>query len=63
MAMRSAFGIGLARPPATNATFTLADGRILDGSKPVITFINRNFERLRGFHIFMRALPAVKPKS
>lgn len=41
-----------------NATFTLADGRVLDGSKPVITFINRNFERLRGFHVFMRALPA-----
>lgn len=41
------------------ACFTLADGRVLDGSKPVITFINRNFERLRGFHIFMRALPAL----
>ncbi len=32
-------------------------GKVLDGSRPVITFINRNFERLRGFHIFMRALP------
>lgn len=41
-----------------NATFKLPDGRILDGSKPVITFINRNFERLRGFHTFMRALPS-----
>ena len=40
------------------ATFTLADGRVLDRSTPVITFINRDFERLRGFHIFMRALPA-----
>lgn len=39
------------------ARLKLPDGRILDGSKPVITFINRNFERLRGFHIFMRALP------
>ena len=35
----------------------MPNGRVLDGSKPVITFINRNFERLRGFHIFMRALP------
>ncbi|MDR6627995.1 glycosyltransferase [Caulobacter segnis] len=41
-----------------DATFKLPDGRVLDRSKPVITFINRNFERLRGFHIFMRALPA-----
>lgn len=38
--------------------YRLADGRVLDGSKPVITFINRNFERLRGYHVFMRALPA-----
>jgi len=37
--------------------FRLPNGRVLDGSKPVITFINRNFERLRGYHVFMRALP------
>ncbi|KQX22749.1 MULTISPECIES: glycosyltransferase [unclassified Sphingomonas] len=52
-------GIDLSRArhnPA--ASFTLPDGRVLDRSTPVITFINRNFERLRGFHIFMRALPA-----
>ncbi len=42
----------------SDATFKLPNGRVLDGSKPVITFINRNFERLRGFHVFMRALPA-----
>lgn len=29
----------------------------LDRSTPVVTFINRRFEPLRGFHIFMRALP------
>lgn len=40
-----------------DARLTLPDGRVLDRSTPVITFINRNFERLRGFHIFMRALP------
>ena len=39
--------------------FKLPDGRTLDGSTPVITFINRNFERLRGYHVFMRALPAL----
>jgi len=37
----------------------LPNGQTLDGTTPVITFINRNFERLRGFHIFMRALPAL----
>ena len=40
-----------------NARIELASGIVLDRSTPVITFINRNFERLRGFHIFMRALP------
>jgi glycosyltransferase involved in cell wall biosynthesis len=29
----------------------------LDGSTPVITFINRVFEPMRGFHTMMRALP------
>lgn len=46
-----------ARQPG--AALKLADGRVLDGSRPVITFINRSFERLRGFHIFMRALPGL----
>jgi glycosyltransferase involved in cell wall biosynthesis len=31
----------------------------LDSATPVITFVNRTLEPLRGFHIFMRALPAV----
>ena len=44
-----------ARKP--NARLRMPDGTVLDGTTPVITFINRNFERLRGFHIFMRALP------
>lgn len=39
------------------AVLELPDGVRLDGSQPVITFINRRFEALRGFHIFMRALP------
>lgn len=39
------------------ARLRMPNGTELDGSTPVITFINRNFERLRGFHIFMRALP------
>ncbi|WP_396595198.1 glycosyltransferase [Brevundimonas sp. R86498] len=39
------------------ARLRLPEGRVLDGSRPVITFINRNFEPMRGFHVFMRALP------
>lgn len=45
------------------ARLKIKDGPVLDGSTPVITFINRNFERLRGFHIFMRALPALLKAS
>jgi glycosyltransferase involved in cell wall biosynthesis len=45
-----------------NATFRLPNGEVLDDSLPIITFINRDFERLRGFHIFMRALPAFMAK-
>ena len=33
--------------------------KTLDASRPVITFVNRHLEPLRGFHVFMRALPAV----
>jgi glycosyltransferase involved in cell wall biosynthesis len=37
----------------------LPSGVTLDGSVPVITFINRTLEALRGYHVFMRALPAL----
>lgn len=33
------------------------NGKLIDGKRPVFTFVNRAFEPLRGFHIFMRALP------
>ncbi len=41
------------------ASVTLPSGLTLDRSRPVVTFVNRRFEPLRGFHVFMRALPAV----
>lgn len=42
-----------------NARLKLPDGKVLDSTTPVITFVSRTLEPLRGFHIFMRALPAV----
>lgn len=52
-------GVDLASAkPRPDVTLRLPNGVVLDRSIPVITFINRNFEPLRGFHIFMRALPA-----
>lgn len=51
-------GVDTQRASRRAAVVELPDGQRLDGSKPVITFINRRFEPLRGFHIFMRALPA-----
>lgn len=50
-------GVDTERAKKRTAVLELPNGRRLDGSTPVITFINRRFERLRGFHIFMRALP------
>jgi glycosyltransferase involved in cell wall biosynthesis len=43
--------------PDPQATLTL-NGRLrLDRGSEIITFVNRNLEPLRGYHIFMRALP------
>jgi len=45
--------------PNPAAAFTLPDGRRLCRGDEVLTFVNRNLEPYRGYHIFMRALPAV----
>lgn len=45
--------------PNPAATFHLPGGRVLRAGDEVLTFINRNLEPYRGYHIFMRALPAV----
>jgi len=48
----------LVRPnPASQ--FPLPDGRALTSTSQVITFVARNLEPLRGYHIFMRALPEI----
>jgi glycosyltransferase involved in cell wall biosynthesis len=45
--------------PRSDAHITLARGEILRQGDPIITFINRNFEPYRGYHVFMRALPKI----
>lgn len=43
--------------PAPDARLVFENGRTLDRDDEVITFVNRNLEPYRGYHIFMRALP------
>ena len=41
-----------------NAILT-AGGRTLRAGDEIVTFVNRNLEPMRGYHVFMRALPAI----
>lgn len=43
--------------PNPQVQLTLPDGSTLTRDDEVITFVNRNLEPYRGYHIFMRALP------
>ena len=45
--------------PNAQATYTLPNGAILRAGDEVLTFVNRNLEPYRGYHIFMRALPRI----
>ena len=45
--------------PSSEATFFLSTGRELKRSDEVVTFVARNLEPVRGYHIFMRALPRI----
>ena len=51
----------LAPTPAVTLTLSTATGTqvTLGKQDEVITFVNRNLEPYRGYHIFMRALPAI----
>lgn len=45
--------------PDPGASFTLPDGTLLRAGQKVLTYVARNLEPYRGFHVFMRALPAI----
>jgi len=45
--------------PNPNVIINLQSGLVLSKADEVITFVNRNLEPYRGYHIFMRSLPAI----
>ncbi len=50
----------VAPDPAATFTIDTAEGALrLGADDEVITFVNRNLEPYRGYHVFMRALPAI----
>jgi glycosyltransferase involved in cell wall biosynthesis len=60
-------GIDCARAkPDVNAVLSLPSGRRLTRENEVVTFVARNLEPVRGYHIFMRTLPDIlarRPKA
>ena len=48
--------------PKAGAEVTLGDWTLRQGD-PVVTYVARNLEPYRGFHTFMRALPALQRRS
>jgi glycosyltransferase involved in cell wall biosynthesis len=52
--------------PNPNANLMLAGNLLITKQDEIITFVNRNLEPYRGYHIFMRALPEIlkrRPKA
>ncbi|MGR3815627.1 MAG: glycosyltransferase family 4 protein [Cognatishimia activa] len=49
--------------PNPDVVFDLPDGGQVTRDDQVITFVNRNLEPYRGFHVFMRALPQILRES
>lgn len=52
--------------PDASAQFTLPSGQVLTREDEVITFVGRNLEPYRGYHVFMRTLPEIlrrRPKA
>ncbi|WP_338401818.1 glycosyltransferase [Vreelandella salicampi] len=48
--------------PNADITVTLGEGLTLTRQDEVVTFFNRDLEPYRGYHVFMRALPALLRK-
>jgi len=46
--------------PDSQARMTMPNGAVLKAGDPVITYVARNLEPYRGFHQFMRTLPAIQ---
>lgn len=45
--------------PNANAELRLNESLVINKKSEIITFVNRNLEPMRGYHIFMRALPEI----
>jgi len=48
--------------PNPDASVTLPGGTVLTKTDEVLTYVARNLEPYRGFHVFMRALPALQKR-
>ena len=56
-------GIDLERlGPRADAVFRTPSGQVFRPGDPVVTYVARNLEPYRGFHVFMRALERVQAK-
>lgn len=49
--------------PDPGATLTLPSGVVVRAGEPIVTFASRILEPLRGYHRFMRAIPAILDAS
>ena len=49
--------------PDPGASIKLGSGLTLRAGDPVLTFVSRNLEPYRGFHVFMRSLPELLARS